>query len=294
MSASSTLRFIVQHPLNKGGTLAGVGRFLRWQLASRLMMAPMALPFVDDLRLLVERGMTGATGNYYCGLHEAEDMAFVLHFLRPGDVFYDIGANVGSYSLLAAAAGVVEIQSFEPSELTSERYDRNMAINGLSGRVRLHRVALGAADGTVRFTRGLDATNHVVASHEATEIVETVPLRCFDAFYKPGTPSFIKMDVEGFESEVLAGSASALSDPALMAVLIEDNGSHRRYNSQGSIMAPILANGFSEYRYDPHRRVLSAPAGRRTSGNVLFLRDVKAAMDRVKSARQFKLVNGFI
>jgi hypothetical protein len=49
-------------------------------------------------------GMTGATGNLYVGLHEFEEMAFLLHFLRPGDLFADVGANVGSYTILAAVA----------------------------------------------------------------------------------------------------------------------------------------------------------------------------------------------
>ena len=45
--------------------------------------------------------MTGATGNIYCGLYEFLDMAFLLHFLRNGDLFGDIGSNIGSYTVLA-------------------------------------------------------------------------------------------------------------------------------------------------------------------------------------------------
>ncbi len=93
------------HPLNRNGRFAALGRWLRWQTATRLLPYPIVVPFVNEIRLVAERGMTGATGNYYCGLHEPEDMAFVLHFVRSGDVFYDVGANVGAYSLLAAAAG---------------------------------------------------------------------------------------------------------------------------------------------------------------------------------------------
>jgi hypothetical protein len=36
------------------------------------------------------------TGNIYCGLHEFADMGFVLHFLRPGDLFVDVGANIAA------------------------------------------------------------------------------------------------------------------------------------------------------------------------------------------------------
>jgi hypothetical protein len=42
------------------------------------------------------------SGNIYAGLHEFGDMAFVLHFLRAGDLFADVGANIGSYTVLAS------------------------------------------------------------------------------------------------------------------------------------------------------------------------------------------------
>lgn len=100
-----SLRFVWRHPLNAKARLAAVSRVARWQIASRLMAGPIAFPFVNESKLFAVRGMTGATGNYYCGLHELNDMAFVLHLLREDDHFLDVGANIGSYSVLAAAAG---------------------------------------------------------------------------------------------------------------------------------------------------------------------------------------------
>ena len=102
VALARTLHYIVQHPLNRDDRLAAVGRFLRWQLSCRLLPGAVAVPFVNATRLLVTPGMTGATGNLYCGLHEYQDMAFVLHALRAGDRFIDIGANIGSYTVLAA------------------------------------------------------------------------------------------------------------------------------------------------------------------------------------------------
>ncbi len=78
-------------------------RFLRWQLGSRLLRMPLLVPWVGNTSLVIEAGMTGATMNFYCGLHEAVDMALVLHALQPGDVFLDVGANVGTYTILASA-----------------------------------------------------------------------------------------------------------------------------------------------------------------------------------------------
>src|SRR5947207_3361417 len=104
MGLYANLRYITRHPLNRKHPARAVGRFVRWQIGSRLIGGKAAVPFVGPTRLLISRGMHGATGNYYCGLHEFEDMALVLHALRPGDLFFDVGANVGSYTVLAGGA----------------------------------------------------------------------------------------------------------------------------------------------------------------------------------------------
>ena len=92
--------------MNKGARCAAVGRFLRWQLASRLMDGPIAFPFSDGTQLFARRGMTGATGNWYCGLAEYEEMSVVKDWLRKEDLLIDVGANIGAYTILAAGGGV--------------------------------------------------------------------------------------------------------------------------------------------------------------------------------------------
>src|SRR5690242_6809149 len=81
-----TLRFIISHPLNRDRPLAALARFASWQLASRLR-SEIEYRWIDGATLKIRRGMTGGTGNVYCGLHEFVEMAFALHLLRPGDLF---------------------------------------------------------------------------------------------------------------------------------------------------------------------------------------------------------------
>ena len=99
----NTLRHILTHPLNRESRLESMIRYFRWQIGSRLVHAPIVVPFVNDAHLLVETGLCGATGNIYTGLHEFVEMAFALHLLRPNDLFVDVGSNVGSYVVLASA-----------------------------------------------------------------------------------------------------------------------------------------------------------------------------------------------
>lgn len=106
MKVLQVLRSILSHPLNRGKAFAALLRVVRWQLAARLLPeAEFSLPFVNDSRLLVTRGMTDASGTFYYGLHEQDEMGFALHVLRPGDVFVDIGAKTRVLMRLDMRAG---------------------------------------------------------------------------------------------------------------------------------------------------------------------------------------------
>lgn len=87
-----TLSWIWHHPLGKRHRLDAYQRYIYWQARCQALHDEVG----NGTCFLLEPGVKGATGNFYCGLHEWPDMAFVLHLLRPEDTFADIGANVGS------------------------------------------------------------------------------------------------------------------------------------------------------------------------------------------------------
>jgi FkbM family methyltransferase len=118
--------------------------------------------------------MACATGNIYCGLHEFVDMAFVLHALKSNDVFLDVGANIGSYTVLASGVCGARTIAFEPDPKTAEHLRRNIEINALDDLVKVHEVALGRAAGKGVLTVGLDTVNHVAVPGEA--YTQTVPM----------------------------------------------------------------------------------------------------------------------
>ena len=267
-----------------------MARWLRWQLGSRLLPGAVLTPFVEEVYLLVRPGMTGATGNVYCGLHEFEDMALVLHALRPDDLFVDIGANVGSYSMLGGAAGA-RVLAIEPIPRTFAWLTRNIAVNGLGEQVRALNLGLGRGEGRLRFTGGLDTVNHVLAEGELTGDALEVPVRTLDSVLDGQSPTLIKMDIEGFESEVLAGAVRTLADPGLLAVIMELNGSGGRYGfDEEALHGAMLGQGFETFRYRPFERVLEPLHGARSGGgNTLYVRDAGRLAERVRSAPRFRL-----
>ena len=176
MSLLNTLRFIWNHPLNTDCKLAALSRFIRWQIGSRLVNAPVAVKFVDHTRLLIATGMYGATMSIYTGLQEFEDMAFALHFLREDDLFVDIGANVGSYSILASGAVGARTISVEPVPFAYHRLLDNVYLNNIANKVTALNIALGQEAGVLNLTSGLDTVNHVVSESEVLTDVIQVPV----------------------------------------------------------------------------------------------------------------------
>lgn len=282
-----TIRFILNHPLNRHRPLPALLGFMRWQIGSTLLTGAVAVPFVNGTRLLTRRGMTGATQNIYCGIQEFEEMGFVLHALRPGDLFVDVGANIGSYTILAAGVCEADAIAIEPVPSSFVHLMDNVRLNDLQTRVTALNTAVGDIKGCLRFTANLDTMNHVISDSEDNEQAAiSVPVDTIDSILMNKTPTVMKIDVEGYETKVLKGAQNILSTKTLLAVMMEINGSGDRYGFDDARLHSDMTNlGFARLAYDPLTRAL-APQETRSikSGNALYARDVSALAERVKSA----------
>jgi hypothetical protein len=69
-----TWQFISNHPLASRKRSIAIAQWFKWQIGSRSLKMPVIFPWIGESKLVVEQGMTGATGNIYTGLHEFVDM----------------------------------------------------------------------------------------------------------------------------------------------------------------------------------------------------------------------------
>src|SRR5688572_25821870 len=125
------LRHALRHPLARDRKLETIKKFVQWKLGGALNPNPLVYPFVHDTMLLVNRRVAGDEMNLLTGLGEFAEMAFVLHLLRPQDLFADVGANIGSYSILASGVSGAHSIAVEPVPETYGMLLRNIALNGL-------------------------------------------------------------------------------------------------------------------------------------------------------------------
>lgn len=158
-------------------------------------------------------------------------MAHLAKRLRPGETVWDIGANIGFYTVLAAriVGPFGAVVSFEPEPSSRARLVDNLALNGMSEQVHIQPLALGREDATVE----LQAAAHASAGTHRLQAETTAPdldgdtmevrVRRGDDARAEGlpTPAALKIDVEGFELDVLAGLRETLADPACHTVLCE-------------------------------------------------------------------------
>lgn len=259
-----------------------MGRFLAWQIKSRLTQNPIVIPFINDSKLLISRGMRGATGNIYCGLHEFEEMAFLLHLLREDDLFIDVGANVGSYTVLAAAVIAAKCISVEPIPETFKHLMENMRLNAVSDKVTALNIGVASQEGKLRFTSRLDTMNHVVSQEEKnmSGIIE-VDTDTLNHLAGHLDPVLIKIDVEGFEANVIKGAGQVLEKDSLLALILE---------SGNYLQRRLQDYGFVAHRYDPFRRALLAfDQNARASNNVLYIKSRNSTLikERLLAAAPF-------
>ncbi len=282
-----TIEIVLNHPLNKNRKLKSIWGLIKWFINIHLNPFPIIAPFAQKSKFILQAGLTGATGNLFCGLHEFEEMAFLLHFMRSSDILVDIGANVGSYTLLGGSEVGAETISIEPIPETFKILELNILINKIQGNIRALNIGLGAIKGTINFTKSEGPTNHAALENEKDTI--QVPIDTFDNIIKIKSTTLVKIDVEGYETEVINGMATSLLNENLKVIIIELNGLGKRYGyDDNKIHAKLLSFGFVPYKYSPLDRKLSQLTiyG---SMNTIYIKDIEFVKSRILRANKIKI-----
>ena len=206
---------------------------LRRMVATRLMpqpTGPVIVPTEEGCSLLVDPSVDRGLDRelFYQGVYEAGTLHVMRHLLRPGDVFLDVGANVGLMTVVAArfVGPKGRVYAFEPVQGTARLLERNVALNNASN-VEVVPMALGARRERRVITEHLET--HRGAASFATGGVgtgsEEVQVDTLDAFVRErrleGRVRLVKIDVEGWEEQVLVGGEQTLRASTAPALIVE-------------------------------------------------------------------------
>jgi len=167
---------------------------------------------------------------------EPETLKWIDEYGGDG-AFYDIGANVGLYSLYFALTQSGSVFAFEPSALNLRLLAQNISDNGLAERIAIVPVALSDKNQFASFRLsmleegGSMSTFGELFGHDGESLsvemaYETLGMS-LDFMLESGLisepPALLKIDVDGIEHLILRGARSALAGTALRSILIEVN-----------------------------------------------------------------------
>ena len=248
-----------------------------WQFWRRVVHASVVTTLPDGSQLICPSWSRIASAYVSQGFHEPAIALVLLDYLRSGDLFVDVGANIGLYSIVAARRGA-RVMAFEPTPRCCTILARSAAYNGVAFRVSVFPVALAARDGSALFTTSRDNTDMLVDVAETLTDAERasavlVDVRTLDSMLANGAPAAIKIDAEGADLAVLAGAEDTLRRHRPLLIVEVWRG--------GSEVRDWLAErGYECYRYrSAARRLVSLPRDFAGDENVIAVhRDALAAV----------------
>lgn len=191
-----------------------------------------------------------------------------------GGLLFDVGANIGIYTLWAGVTRHARVYAFEPEAGNYATLNLNLRANGLATSCRAF--CLGIADrvgfGDLLIAHPqIGSSNHQVRSAEAGRNVQGIATTTLDhLIYEAGMPcpSHLKVDVDGIEPKIIAGAGRLLADDRLKSVLIElavMDPAHR------AVIDRLVAAGFAKDE-ELERAVYAKTAGVKYTGNIVFTR----------------------
>jgi FkbM family methyltransferase len=240
----NVLRFIWEHPANEGARVRALIRAVRFQASGRLLGRRTLARLGERSEVWADLHRTGASKIVYANPPDHPEMLVWQQVLRPGDLFVDVGANIGSYAIWAADLGA-DVIALEPAADTLALLLENVALNKYP--IRAIQAVAGAACGTARFTSGQDTVNRMDPEGDVETRMVTI-----DSVIEDRTIAGLKVDVEGFEIDVVRGCERALSEHRIELIQLEWNrASEFAVGTDRRPVADILAShGYGLFRPD--------------------------------------------
>lgn len=187
---------------------------------------------------------------------EPETLEWIDEFGAAGPLF-DVGANVGLYSLYYARTQKGNVYAFEPSSLNLGLLTRNINANDLTDRIIVLPLALTDRNKLAKFTLSDLAEGEALSTfgehfgHDGKPLSAAMQYNTLgmsldyliSSRILPETPALLKVDVDGIEHIILRGARETLSDPALVSVLIEVNDEFAQLSVE--VASALSAAGFT-------------------------------------------------
>lgn len=186
---------------------------------------------------------------YERGVYEQGTTEYIRQTLKAGDCFVDVGANIGYLSLVAAAAvqSNGRVYAFEPVHSTFEILEKNKELNGFK-HIQTHQFALGNTTESLTIYPEKENRGGASITNKRSDKGEEIQVKRLDDLHIGQKVNLLKVDVEGFEWEVLKGAAKTIQKDKPI-IIVEYS---RERNNEGN-SSDMLSWLQSEFNYKAYR-----------------------------------------
>jgi len=219
-----SLNYLLNTPYNRLHPISALARFFEWKIIKLLKLSDYKKRIWNNHFLMVNYDSVQSMWLMYNYIIDWEEFSLIKAIVKKEDICFDIGANNGYYSVWLSLYGFVH--SFEPNETSFNRLLQNIKINEIKN-VKANNFGIGKEKGTVEFTINKDIQNHILpgkSNFDSEEItIDTIDNYLLEKNIEK--IKFLKVDVEGFEFDVLSGAKNALQNKKIEIIQLEINNS---------------------------------------------------------------------
>lgn len=248
------LKSLYQSPYNQKNPISAFKRFLIWKGIKLLKINNFKYRFWHNRIIYLNHDSFHSMWLMYNSWVDWEEFNLIMNFVKAGDIAVDVGANMGYYSLwMSKFTGENgHVFAFEPDEINFDKLNTNIRINELSNRITTVRKAVSNDCGIINFTVGLDAQNHITSNQEGQKVsIDSVNL---DFYFKENNIqhiAYLKIDVEGFELNVLQGCPEFMAAKRIDIIQLEINNTIRNSGaSVNEVLNTLEENLYTLCSYD--------------------------------------------
>jgi FkbM family methyltransferase len=267
------MRYVWSHPANRSRRLRALAAAARFQARGRVLGKPTLTTIGERSRMWAELHRRGESTVVYANPPYWKPMQAWRAVLRRGDLFVDVGAYVGAYTLWAAELGA-EVIAVEPDLENRKRLEANVTLNGYE--VSVLGVALGDRPGTMLFTTGRDTRSQLVFDDSGGPGVAAreVPVDTLDRVIGDRYLAGVKIAAGGAERLLLDGARRALRERRI-GLLQLVTGTLQYLGEDGTSVADLLTSFGYEF-CSPDGDGVLVPAGQPPMfGHDVFARAVR-------------------
>lgn len=221
----NSLKVLLKAPYNKDRFCFALYRWILWKIIKFFRLKDVKIKIWDNRFIFLDYNSFQCMWIMYNYVVDWEEFQLISKVVKSDDHVFDIGANMGFYTVwMSKFIFTGKIHSFEPALATYNRLIKNISVNNIQHIVDANLLGISNRDGKAYFTRGLDGENHIIKNeNKHSELINTQKLDTYA--YNKNIPllRYVKIDVEGFEYNVLKGADSLLRNKIIHFIQLEIN-----------------------------------------------------------------------